>query len=46
LKRGDHLLARWVAALTGVDVGMAIVGVMALSLLMLMIALIAGGRLA
>ncbi|MBM2831075.1 MAG: hypothetical protein HW414_127 [Dehalococcoidia bacterium] len=39
LKSGDHLLARGIAALTGVDVATAIVGAMALSLLMLMLAL-------
>ncbi|MDP2730510.1 MAG: isoprenylcysteine carboxylmethyltransferase family protein [Dehalococcoidales bacterium] len=39
LKSGDHLLARGIATLTSMDVETAIVGAMALSLLMLMAAL-------
>lgn len=39
LTNGDHLLARGIAALTGMDVETAIVGAMALSLLLLMVAL-------
>jgi len=39
LKNGDHLLARGVSALTGIDVGAAIAGAMALSLLLLMVSL-------
>ncbi|MEK7777305.1 MAG: isoprenylcysteine carboxylmethyltransferase family protein, partial [Chloroflexota bacterium] len=39
LKSGDHLLARGLAALTGIDAGAAIAAAMALSLLLLMVSL-------
>ncbi len=39
LKSGDHLLARGLATLTGIDAGAAIAGAMALSLLLLMVSL-------
>jgi protein-S-isoprenylcysteine O-methyltransferase Ste14 len=40
LRNGDHLLARGMSALTGIDAVTAIAGAMALSLLLLMVALI------